>query len=554
MRLSVSTKIFIGFAVVIIAFGSACAYTIYRMTTLRESVALMWEVMPVLSQLKDFSWRLRSHEKYLDLREPTDAQWLARLLPSLEPFDQIRRLEQRVEQLMVSPLLDDSLRARVEAVTTGLRGFREGPALAETLALVAPDFLTPDAATPMETMASEELYRVLVERTIARAAEGQLTASSREARSMVRAFRRINREVIEAAREVSEPIHELNERAAADEKAATVTVASIATGALLVSLVMLLVIRLTLRPILRLREGARRIAAGDYQERVEVGSRDEIGQLAQEFNTMAAALEARDRQLARQRAELLRKERLATIGKLAAQITHEVRNPLSSIGLNAELLEEELEGDEEQLALLAAIQAEVQRLKGITEEYLTYARLPKPDLAWVDVGQLVSGFLRFLTGELEAEEILLATAGVAAADAGGPAPILADADQVRQALLNLARNAIEALREVEPPRHLEVRLECDPVAGVAVVFVDNGAGVDPTLEESLFEPFVTGKSGGTGLGLALTQQIAVDHGGTVELAARPDGARGAVSSLRLPWRAQSQIPASDPGPVVDPVG
>ena len=103
----------------------------------------------------------------------------------------------------------------------------------------------------------------------------------------------------------------------------------IAAGALVLSLIILAMVQLTLRPIRQLTLGARRIAAGHYDERVEVRSSDEIGQLASEFNTMAEALRDRDAALARQSEELLRADRLATIGKLAAQITHEVRNPLS---------------------------------------------------------------------------------------------------------------------------------------------------------------------------------------------------------------------------------
>src|SRR6185295_17199097 len=131
-----------------------------------------------------------------------------------------------------------------------------------------------------------------------------------------------------------------------------------------------------LDPLRRLAAGAKQIARGDYRQRVEVGIPDEIGDLASEFNAMAAALEERE-------LRLIRSERLAAVGKIAAQITHEVRNPLSSIGLNAELLEEELAslpGGAESQKIASAIVKEVDRLAAITEQYLRFARLPRPKL------------------------------------------------------------------------------------------------------------------------------------------------------------------------------
>ena len=116
---------------------------------------------------------------------------------------------------------------------------------------------------------------------------------------------------------------------------------------------------------------------------------------------MAMSLRERDEALDRQKEELLRKDRLATIGKLAAQITHEVRNPLTSIGLNAELIEEEWTNrDEDTRPILKAIQAEVQRLKTITEGYLQYARLPQPDRAVFSLTQMVTSMMVFLDNEL----------------------------------------------------------------------------------------------------------------------------------------------------------
>ena len=152
-----------------------------------------------------------------------------------------------------------------------------------------------------------------------------------------------------------------------------------------------------------LAERAKEIARGDYKQRVDESSPDEIGALGREFNAMAAALDEREQRL-------IRSERLAAVGKIAAQITHEVRNPLSSIGLNAEMLEEEvgaLEGRRRPGAqqLARAIVKEVDRLTEITEEYLRFARLPRPKLEREDLRQIVASLLAFLRGELEARGV-----------------------------------------------------------------------------------------------------------------------------------------------------
>jgi signal transduction histidine kinase len=380
---------------------------------------------------------------------------------------------------------------------------------------------------------SVQLYEGLVDRVIVAAGEGALVKGDPSARAVIRALRRINRVVISASRGVAEPIRALNERAASEEKAATLGVIVIGCVALGLALLMLLMVQLTLRPIRLLRDGVRHIAAGDYSDRVRVRSHDEIGALAGEFNTMAAALEARDAELARQREALLRSERLATVGKMAAQITHEVRNPLSSIGLNVEMLEDELdEGSGDARALLGAIQSEVQRLTEITETYLRYARIPTPELFPCVLRAEVTSCLSFLAPELEEAQIEVDFPD-GPDEAAELADVQVDGDQLRQAVLNLVRNAMDALAETGEPRRLEVSFGGDS-DWVSVRFHDSGPGLEAELADQIFEPFVTGKSGGTGLGLSLTLQIIEAHGGVIHLEAQAEPLGGAAFRLDLP--------------------
>ena len=169
----------------------------------------------------------------------------------------------------------------------------------------------------------------------------------------------------------------------------------------------------TLRPLTVLRARARQVAGGDYAQRTGVTSQDEIGDLARELDAMAAAIQEREQRL-------IRSERLATVGRMAAQIAHEVRNPLSSIGLNAELLGDEVndKGDEPR-RLIASIISEVDRLTEITETYLRFARLPRPKLEREDLGVVVASVADFARGELAQARIALVRRRRARAARGG---------------------------------------------------------------------------------------------------------------------------------------
>nr|HEX4312507.1 ATP-binding protein [Kofleriaceae bacterium] len=274
-----------------------------------------------------------------------------------------------------------------------------------------------------------------------------------------------------------------------------------------------------LRPLRRLRDGARRVAAGDYASRIDERGPTEVGELAREFNSMARAVQEREH-------ELVRSERLAAVGKMAAMITHEVRNPLSSIGLNTELLVDELDADaDEARSLCRSITREVDRLTAITEEYLAFARLPKPKIAREPVNAMVQALAQFVRQDLGTKQVELATD----LDAGDPVALV-DASQLRQCLVNLVRNATEA---VSAKGKGKVTLRTRRADGrVAIEVEDDGVGIAPEVLPRLFDPFFSTKDSGSGLGLALTQQIVKDHGG--DLAVASEVGRGTTFTLNLP--------------------
>jgi two-component system NtrC family sensor kinase len=278
-----------------------------------------------------------------------------------------------------------------------------------------------------------------------------------------------------------------------------------------------------LAPIQTLTEGVKAIAAGDLTRKVEVRSEDELGLLSREFNAMATSL-------ARQRDELRRAERLAAVGRISAQITHELRNPLNAIGLNAELLQEELEGSaappREAIQLVSAISREVDRLNGVAEEYLRFARLPRPQLARQDLGEILSSLLDFLAPELEAARIEVRRELAASLPS-----VQGDEGQLRAVFLNLLRNSREAM-----PGGGVVTVRTGRAEGaVAAEVSDTGGGIPPGDLTRIFEAFYSTKERGTGLGLAFTQQVVKEHGGSIRC--ESEVGRGTTFTVLLPAEA-----------------
>jgi two-component system NtrC family sensor kinase len=245
------------------------------------------------------------------------------------------------------------------------------------------------------------------------------------------------------------------------------------------------------------------VAQGDFDTRTDVYRSDEIGMLASSFNQMTNALEVRDRQL-------IRSERLATAGRIAAQVTHEIRNPLSSLDLNADLLKDEIQSDgskEESLQLINAMQDEIERLTRITEAYLRFARLPAPIFTESQIHRVIENTVAFMASALDELHIEVITDLAARPDTA-----YFDREQMVQVLINLIRNAMQAM-----PAGGQIRIGTTrDVEWLKVIVSDSGTGISADSAASIFDPFFTTKSDGTGLGLAMVRQICLAHGGNIQ--------------------------------------
>ena len=324
--------------------------------------------------------------------------------------------------------------------------------------------------------------------------------------------------------EIQARVDSTSRRVGAQQQEALVVLWALAGMALLVGITVAWWAQSVLSPLPRLQARVEAVARGELAEQFGKNTDDEIGRLAQEFERMVKALVAREESLREAQARLLQSERLAAIGRMAAHVSHEVRNPLSSIGLNVELLEEELRGgSQETRDLLAAVHREIDRLRAVTEEYLRVARLPNPHLLPEDIADVVRGAVQLLRPELAAAGV---NVELALDDA---LPLVAvDEAQIRQVLINLLKNAREAM-----PNGGAVRISVQPSpGGVELRLRDDGVGMEPEQKERIFDLFYTTKPRGSGLGLPLTQQIVVAHGGQIRCESAPG--QGTVFTLFFP--------------------
>jgi len=270
-------------------------------------------------------------------------------------------------------------------------------------------------------------------------------------------------------------------------------------GIVLVLLGGVFVARSFTRRLSRLSEAASRIAAGEETGRVVAAGGDELSRFAGAFNRMVDALaESRDR--------LVHSERMAALGKLASAIAHEIRNPLSSIRMTAEILKDEVpeSGDREALQLLLN---ESRRLELFLEEILSLSGGVEIRPADHDVFEVAEETLTLLRSRLD-------HLGIEASleiEAGTRHRL--DADRVKQVLMNLLLNGAQF---AGPGGKVRVRASRDGDGGLALEVLDSGPGVPDEARDRLFEPFFTTRSGGTGLGLAVSRRIAEAHGGKIE--------------------------------------
>ncbi|KAA3612680.1 MAG: PAS domain S-box protein [Calditrichaeota bacterium] len=225
---------------------------------------------------------------------------------------------------------------------------------------------------------------------------------------------------------------------------------------------------------------------------------------------------------------IIQSERLAIIGQMAAKVAHEVRNPLSSISLNAELLGDELKCNADGVSaegetLLKAIMDEVERVTNLTEDYLQFSRLPEADFHLVGLYELLEDTIDFVEPEANSQGIEI----IREIESDLP-KIAADFHQIRRVILNLMRNAFDAMKDGGVLRLHAVSAG----ENVEISVGDTGDGIPEEQKKKIFEPFFTTRDMGTGLGLAIAMQIVQEHGGRISFTSKENA--GTIFTIVLP--------------------
>jgi two-component system NtrC family sensor kinase len=286
----------------------------------------------------------------------------------------------------------------------------------------------------------------------------------------------------------------------------------------------------SVRPIRKLATASAAIAQGDFSQALPVESGDAIGLLTESFNTMARSLRERDELLKeRTRQYLTRSERLASIGRLAAGVAHEINNPLTGVLTFAHLLRENAtEGSQEKKDLDTIIEATM-RCKDIVRGLLNFSRQNEPHKRQSDLNGVLRGALNLTRNQASIHRVNIVE-GLAAA----LPQLVIDPDQIQEVAVNVIVNAIDAMPDGGEMTVRTRSVEDNGAAWAEFEIADTGCGIPPENLERVLDPFFTTKQTGkgTGLGLAVSYGIVTEHGGQIRLAS--EVGRGTTVTVCLP--------------------
>ena len=304
----------------------------------------------------------------------------------------------------------------------------------------------------------------------------------------------------------------------------------------------ILMVRLVERPVAGLVRAMAKVEGGDLETRADLPTRDELGRLADSFNTMVERLKAARAEIeVYHQHRMARAERLATLGEIAASLAHEIKNPLAGIAGAVQVMADELPEADPRKEIMHEILTQVHRLDRTVQDLLAFARPGKPDVEPCDIHQVLDRVLILLAENPEAKQMRV----VRNYQAGIPR-VNADGKQLRQVFLNLILNAVQAM-----PAGGQITLQTalrgstgadEPVPRehgpmVEVAVTDTGPGIPPNILKEIFTPFMTTKRRGTGLGLPVSRRIVEDHGGWIT-AESPPG-QGATFRVFLPLESST---------------
>ena len=295
------------------------------------------------------------------------------------------------------------------------------------------------------------------------------------------------------------------------------------------------------KPVEELAEGAREVACGRWDTRIDIRGSDEIGQLATAFNHMTETLAA-------QKERLVQTERVAAWRELARRLAHELRNPLFPMQITVENLQKSRKLDAKQFLEVfnestATLKTELANLNTIVGRFSDFSKMPAPQFVRVNVNEALRNAVRLFEPQFNEVGKPTITPELFLTE---PLPdIDADPDLLHRAFQNLVLNALDAM----PAGGTLTLRTSEKIGNVRIEVADTGKGLTPEECSRLFTPYYTTKSQGTGLGLAIVQSVVSDHHGTISVTS--DEGRGTTFRIDLPQRqAGRPTPPREPAPEV----
>jgi signal transduction histidine kinase len=307
-------------------------------------------------------------------------------------------------------------------------------------------------------------------------------------------------------------------------------------------IIFMIAFRMT-KPIERLTLAAKRIEEGDLQYRVSIHRDDEIGSLATAFDQMAERLMQRERELKQSQDTLRRADRLSSLGLLTAGLAHEIRNPLVAIRTFTQLLPERYDDPDFRENFQGLALKEVDRICGLINDLLSFARPSKPNVVPENVNDVVDNIARIL--ETQAKEKGMS---ISREFSDNLPKVWIDREQMKQVFMNLILNAIQAMKEggsITLASRAVSRNGSEPSGEfVQVEIRDTGIGIPEENLHHIFDPFFTSKDEGSGLGLAVSHQIVQEHGGFVTV--ESNLGKGTVFFVHVPVGKQVRATTNPP--------
>lgn len=278
----------------------------------------------------------------------------------------------------------------------------------------------------------------------------------------------------------------------------------------------------------KLVDGTVKISKGDFFHRIDISSRDEIGNLARSFNEMSEQLLLARRRMEEAGKKLIHAEKLASIGRLSASIAHEIRNPLTSVKLNVQKIAESECWEDVERGHLEIAQEGIDQIENFIKELLNFTRVSDLNLLQFNIDQIIDSSIKMVADALELKNIRVIKNYQKAL-----APVYVDGDKMRSVIVNILRNAYEELDEGGDIEIVLSLQENEDGNKARIEISDNGKGIAETEWDNIFEPFYTTKSAGIGLGLANAKKIVEQHNGSIRIL-KKEG-RGACFEILIPY-------------------